>query len=75
MVKASAEQSAALEAILDLIGADGILDAISDIAFAKAEHVRSNWQDDNLSANWEAIGARVEKLSHEISEEFLSWTT
>jgi hypothetical protein len=75
MVKASEQQLAVLESIIDHIGADGILDAISDIAFAKAEHVREAWQDNTLAGNWEAIGARVEKLAHEIETEFMSWTT
>ena len=44
----------ALEILIDTIGLAAVLDAVSGICDAKAEHVLVNWQDKPLAAQWAA---------------------
>ena len=64
------EQEIALEGILDKVqNADpalnvrAMLDALTDIANAKAEHVRSNWQDEPLAREWERIARKLDRVT------------
>jgi hypothetical protein len=43
----------ALENIIDRIGLSKALELIEGICRDKADHVRSNWQDDELADTWE----------------------
>ena len=38
------------------IGLDGILEMIANICHEKAEHLRSNWQDESSAQLWERTG-------------------
>jgi hypothetical protein len=54
MRRAAAERKAMLETLeqyIDRYRLDGVLDAMSDICHAKAEHLEANWQDAD-SASW-----------------------
>ena len=55
-----------LETIVDRIGLAKVLDMLSDIAYEKAAHVRSNWQDDQTAKVWSKAGNRVYKAQMEV---------
>lgn len=49
----------ALEQLVDRHGLAGVVDALSDIAREKAEHIRVNWQDSVLADTWEDLAERL----------------
>jgi hypothetical protein len=51
----------ALEGILDRHGLHGVLDMLASVCAEKAEHVRSNWQDEGTARMWDR---RATKLSN-----------
>lgn len=55
-----------LEQLIDCYGMPRMLSELAAIAYAKAEHVESNWQDANLAEAWTAIGNKLAKLGHSI---------
>lgn len=55
-----------LEQLIDSYGLPRILETLADIAYAKAEHVQSNWQDKNLAKGWTNIGNQLAKLGNHI---------
>lgn len=57
----------ALEALVDRHTAKGVLNALSQICEDKAEHVRTNWQDENLAKNWDHVGQRCYELAAKVS--------
>jgi len=53
----------ALEAMMDEHGTAEVLHRIAEVAVAKAEHLRANWQDP-VSANvWDQCGLNIEKAA------------
>ncbi len=48
-----------IEQIIDRNGLHKTLLLIEDICFEKAEHVRTNWQDEVLSKMWEHAANQV----------------
>ena len=65
-----------LKALIDTSSACYVLNEIVQIAYAKADHIRSNWndlwevnkersyhQDDNLARQWEALANNLEALA------------
>ena len=56
-----------LERIVDSEGLGETLDALRDICFGKAEHIRANWQDRVLANTWERIGNRLDRAANETS--------
>jgi len=42
-----------LEDLIDKHGLSGVVSALSDICYEKANHVRTNWQDEVLAKAWE----------------------
>lgn len=67
----SQERSEALETLLDEYGdpAD-LLDALSTIASEKADHVRTNWQDDARADCWERWSNRIAGIAHQTAKKF-----
>jgi hypothetical protein len=58
------ELNTTIEQLIDENGGlAAILDAIAAVAFEKAEHLRSNWQDNNTAKVWEAAAEKISKLS------------
>ncbi len=49
----------ALEALVDKFNLARVLELLSEVAYAKAEHLESNWNDKHASHTWIAAGARV----------------
>jgi hypothetical protein len=42
-----------LESMVDQYGLRVVMVMLANICFDKAEHVRSNWQDDDMAMSWE----------------------
>jgi hypothetical protein len=49
----------ALEGMLDRHGLYGVTDMLAAICAEKAEHVRSNWQDDGTARVWDRRAKRL----------------
>jgi len=43
----------ALETMIDTVGLSNTLYAIANLCSDKAEHIRSNWQDEALAKRWD----------------------
>jgi hypothetical protein len=52
-----------LEPILDSSKLELVIRALAEICQAKAEHVRSNWQDESLAAFWEGAAKKLDGVS------------
>lgn len=50
-----------LEQCIDQTGLSQVVEHLSEICDAKAEHLRSNWQDQDTARSWERAG---KSLSH-----------
>ncbi len=53
------EQTDALEAMIDRYGLEQILNTVAGICAEKADHIRGNWQDCDLAAQWDKLGTLV----------------
>lgn len=42
-----------LEQLIDKHGLGAISEALSQVCYEKADHIRSNWQDNGLAKRWE----------------------
>ena len=51
-----------LETLIDQHGLGTLLAALSNVCFAKAEHVQTNWQDKALAKAWSTSGKRLDKV-------------
>jgi hypothetical protein len=60
-----------IEAVIDACGLGSVLTAIGEICGEKAEHVRTNWQDEPLAKQWDAHGTRVTKLADKVVDFYL----
>lgn len=52
-------EQAGLEALIDSCGLSSVLMTLSDICDAKAEHIRTNWQDQPLARHWDTACGRI----------------
>lgn len=50
-----------LEGMIDRNSINGVLSALSEVCGEKADHLRSNWQDDATAKAWERAGKAVDK--------------
>jgi len=51
-----------LENTVNKMGIKTVIRTLEDICHEKAEHMRTNWQDDNLAYIWGNIGCRLNKI-------------
>lgn len=51
-----------LEDIVDSASLEEVLAALSNMCFEKAEHVRTNWQDEPLAKAWEKNGKLIDSI-------------
>ena len=54
------EAMIALEAMVDTAGLRNVVWALAHICWDKAEHVETNWQDDQLARDWNANAAMLD---------------
>ncbi len=52
-----------LEAIVDASSANYVLNSIVQIAWGKADHLRTNWQDESAAKEWERLASKLETLA------------
>ncbi len=57
------EAMIALEAMVDKVGTRNVLYALANIAGAKAEHLRSNWQDEGTAQQWDRVAKALDKYA------------
>jgi len=50
-----------LEHLIDAHGLSGIISGLTEIARQKADHIRENWQDRELSKEWERSAKHLER--------------
>lgn len=55
-----------LEEMIDAGGLTKLVDALSVIAFEKAEHIRSNWQDVTTANAWERDAKALQRLAAQL---------
>lgn len=53
----------ALERLIDTTDMSAVLRAIAQICHEKAEHVRTNWQDDATANQWSRLGSKIERIA------------
>lgn len=56
------KDSDTVEKILDRRDMRQMLEILSSISYEKAEHLRSNWQDEVSAKYWEKLGAKFQKF-------------
>lgn len=56
-----------LEMMIDRIGLTETLNCIAAICAEKADHVRSNWQDESLASEWDKSGSLVSLTADSIN--------
>ena len=52
-----------LETLIDKTSANFVLNCIVQIAHDKADHLRTNWQDENSAKQWEKLASKLETLA------------
>lgn len=50
-----------LESLVDSHGLSGVLQALEEVCYAKAEHLRGNWQDEASAKSWEKAAKAINK--------------
>jgi hypothetical protein len=56
-----------IERIIDQASLRQVLEAVAYVCWEKAEHIRSNWQDEHLARDWDAAGKVVDTASRRAS--------
>jgi hypothetical protein len=56
-----------LERLIDTGGLKPVLEALSDIAAEKAEHIRTNWQDKHTARYWDEACGHIGCCSTEVT--------
>jgi len=49
----------ALEALIDCHTLGGVLDLIAEVCSSKADHIRTNWQDEVTADQWDRYAAAL----------------
>jgi hypothetical protein len=55
-----------LEVLIDRLGLYETLQAIVDVAYAKADHLASAWQDHEAARRWRIAAGRIERAARDI---------
>ena len=53
-----------LETLIDAHGVDSILESIGIVCRDKADHIRSNWQDNVLAGQWERVAKKIDDAAN-----------
>jgi hypothetical protein len=48
-----------IESVIDRTGIAAVISGIAQICSEKADHIRENWQDENLATEWDKLAARL----------------
>lgn len=63
---------AVVEQLIDEVGLQTVLDALTIACNEKAEHVQSNWGDRLLSRRWDAMGKTMAGVAAEAGQRGLT---
>jgi hypothetical protein len=55
-----------LERLLDHLGIEDVMCALSQICYEKEAHVQESWQDGRLASRWKRLGNSLEKMSRSL---------
>ena len=61
MTALTSEQVVALERMVDSTSLYDVLNALEQVAYAKAEHLRSHWQDSITAQAWERVARAISR--------------
>lgn len=53
---------------VDKFGVSNVLGMLSEICDGKADHIRANWQDENLAQRWEEVAVCLNRLQIKVSD-------
>lgn len=56
-----------LEQLVDTNSMQYVLNQLAEISYEKAEHTRSNWQDEKLAKMWDNTGKNISKVLSNIT--------
>lgn len=56
---------------VDRASMEGVLTALEEICFEKADHVESNWGDSALAKAWERVAKAIQKAADKAKNEGL----
>ena len=59
-----------VESLVDRTDLDSVLEALEEMCYLKAEHVREDWQDENLARVWEYNGKIISQTINKIRPTF-----
>lgn len=59
-----------LEAMIDSVGLSTVLEMLETICIEKAEHLRSNWQDEHSAKQWQKASGYILAAEGKIIELF-----
>lgn len=59
-------ESEQLEAMIDRSSLKDVLEMLAEICGEKAEHIRSNWQDEPMARFWEADARKVARVAEKV---------
>ena len=63
MANMNNEASDLLESLVDLYSLHTVTATLSAIASAKANHIRANWQDEDLASSWDSAAKELDRAS------------
>lgn len=58
-----AELANELETLTDVNGIKTVLDTLGTVCREKADHLRTNWQDDLTAKAWETVADKIDKAT------------
>lgn len=56
-----------IEQLIDMLGTDQLLHGIAQVCFEKAEHIRTNWQDQELAQLWDKRADKITSLANKLT--------
>jgi hypothetical protein len=62
------ELAAAIEDLVDSSSLHAVLGALASTAYAKADHLQSEWQDATAARVWTRIGTKIERVASAAEE-------
>ena len=56
------EKRIIIEQMIDESGMENFLDAVETVCYDKADHLRTNWQDEYAAKQWEKTASKIETV-------------
>lgn len=68
MVSISREDLEQLEGMVDRYRLRGVVEALAHIAAEKADHLRTNWQDEAAASLWDKDAERLDRVASRLDD-------